>query len=133
MEIHTIAFTKKMAEQFFTLLKNARIGRLMNVRLNNLSQLAGFAKKEDLRYFLRMICSCEDVREPLLAPTPEMLDQYKKGKGAWQAYERGFLTLMAERKIDTSAARRHDFRLAVRPSCGGQLSTQRACELTDID
>jgi uncharacterized protein (DUF488 family) len=53
MEIHTIGFTKKTAEQFFTLLKDAGIGRLMDVRLNNISQLAGFAKREDLRYFLR--------------------------------------------------------------------------------
>jgi uncharacterized protein (DUF488 family) len=100
MEIYTIGFTKKTAEQFFSLLKEAKIGRLMDVRLNNVSQLAGFAKKEDLKYFLREICDCEYVHEPLLAPTQEMLDGFKKKKGDWQEYEERFLALMAERKIE---------------------------------
>jgi uncharacterized protein (DUF488 family) len=100
MEIYTIGFTKKTAEQFFSLLKGAHIGRLLDVRLNNVSQLAGFAKKEDLKYFLRAICNCEYIHEPLLAPTQEMLDAYKKQKGVWQEYEQQFLALMAERKIE---------------------------------
>ncbi|HEY1422677.1 MAG TPA: DUF488 domain-containing protein [Candidatus Acidoferrum sp.] len=100
MEIHTIGFTKKTAEQFFTLLKDAGIGRLMDVRLNNVSQLAGFAKREDLRYFLREICSCEYLHEPLFAPTQEMLDTYKKKKGSWDEYERQFLELLAARRVE---------------------------------
>jgi uncharacterized protein YeaO (DUF488 family) len=68
--------------------------------LNNVSQLAGFAKKEDLRYFLKEICNCEYLHEPLLAPTQEMLDQYKKEKGVWDEYERNFLALLAERKVE---------------------------------
>lgn len=100
MEIYTIGFTQKTAEQFFTLLKDAKIGRLMDVRLNNVSQLAGFAKKEDLKYFLQEICNCKYVHEPLLAPTQEMLDAFKKKKGDWQEYEERFLGLMAERKIE---------------------------------
>jgi len=68
--------------------------------LNNSSQLAGFAKRDDLRYFLREICDIEYVHEPLLAPTQEMLDRYKKLKGDWSAYEREFLELMAERRIE---------------------------------
>jgi uncharacterized protein (DUF488 family) len=102
MEIYTIGFTKKTAEQFFTLLKNAKIARLIDVRLNNVSQLAGFAKKDDLRFFLQQICNCEYQHEPLLAPTQELLDQYKKAKGSWNEYERQFLDLMAERKIEES-------------------------------
>lgn len=100
MEIYSIGFTKKTAEQFFSLLKGAGIRRLLDVRLNNVSQLAGFSKREDLRYFLKQICGAEYVHEPMLAPTQEMLDDYKKKKGAWEEYERGFLALMSERRIE---------------------------------
>ena len=100
MEIHTIGFTKKTAEQFFTLLRDAKIARLMDVRLKNVSQLAGFAKREDLQYFLREICGCEYLHEPLFAPTQEMLDQYKKKKGSWPEYEQRFLALMADRRVE---------------------------------
>ena len=81
MKIFTIGFTKKSAESFFTLLKNSGAKRLVDVRLNNVSQLAGFAKKEDLKYFLRAICGMEYLHLPELAPTQEMLDAYKKEKG----------------------------------------------------
>jgi hypothetical protein len=68
--------------------------------LNNLSQLAGFAKRDDLRFFLKAICDAEYVHEPLLAPTQTMLDTYKKGSGSWEEYERQFLSLMHCRKIE---------------------------------
>jgi uncharacterized protein (DUF488 family) len=100
MEIYSIGFTKKTAEQFFGLLKSAGVRRLLDVRLNNISQLAGFAKRDDLRFFLREICGAEYIHEPLLAPTQEMLDEYKKNKGTWLEYEGKFLALMAERKIE---------------------------------
>ncbi len=100
MEIYSIGFTKKSAEQFFGALTNAGIRRLVDVRLNNVSQLAGFAKKQDLAFFLRELCAAEYVHEPLLAPTQEMLDDYKKRKGAWTEYEARFLTLMAQREIE---------------------------------
>jgi uncharacterized protein YeaO (DUF488 family) len=70
------------------------------VRLNNSSQLAGFTKRDDLPYFLRVICDADYMHEPLLAPTQEMLDAYKKRKGSWSEYERRFLQLMAERKVE---------------------------------
>jgi uncharacterized protein YeaO (DUF488 family) len=70
------------------------------VRLNNVSQLAGFTKRDDLAFFLREVCDADYVHEPLLAPTQEMLDSYKKEKGSWQDYEKRFLDLMAERKIE---------------------------------
>jgi len=76
---------KKTAEQFFTLLKRAGIRRLLDVRLNNVSQLAGFAKREDLRFFLNEICGAEYRHELLLAPTQAMLDDYKKSRGPWPA------------------------------------------------
>ena len=100
MHVLTIGFTKKTAEQFFDLLKGVGIRRVLDVRLNNVSQLAGFSKREDLRYFLRAICSAEYVHEPLLAPTKEILNDYRGKKGSWQVYERRFLALMRERRIE---------------------------------
>jgi uncharacterized protein (DUF488 family) len=100
MEVYSIGFTQKAAEQFFGLLKERGIRRLLDVRLNNVSQLAGFAKREDLKYFLHEICDADYLYEPLLAPTQEILDAYKKKKGIWQEYERQFLSLMADREIE---------------------------------
>jgi uncharacterized protein (DUF488 family) len=100
MEIYTIGFTKRSARQFFDALKAATIQQLVDIRLNNVSQLAGFTKKEDLRYFLRTICNVEYVHEPRLAPTPEILYAYKKEGGDWKTYEAAFLALMKARKIE---------------------------------
>jgi uncharacterized protein (DUF488 family) len=100
MQIYTIGFTQKSAAEFFGILKTNGIKRLIDVRLNNVSQLAGFSKRDDLAFFLREICCAEYVHEPLLAPTQEMLDTFKKGKGKWEEYEKQFLALMAERKIE---------------------------------
>ncbi len=100
MQIFTIGFTKKTAQQFFGLLKQHGIKRLVDVRLNNVSQLAGFAKREDLQFFLKEICGADYVHELLLAPTQDMLDTFKKEKGPWADYEKQFLELMASRKIE---------------------------------
>lgn len=100
MEIYTIGFTQKTAEEFFAILKRAGIRRLLDVRLNNSSQLAAFTKRDDLKYFLREICGAEYVHEPLLAPTEEMLATYRKGKGTWAAYEPKFRALLAERHVE---------------------------------
>ena len=100
MEVYSIGFTKKTAQQFFDLLRRERIRRLLDVRLNNVSQLAGFTKRDDLKYFLREICSAEYLHEPLLAPTQEILDAYKKKHGGWEEYEQKFLALMSERNIE---------------------------------
>ncbi len=101
MNIYTVGFTRKSAAQFFQLLKTSDIKRLIDVRLNNSSQLAAFAKKADLEYFLREICGAEYLHVPLLAPTQAMLDEYKKRKGSWSDYEKRFLNLMRERQIET--------------------------------
>lgn len=100
MTIFSIGFTKKPAAVFFNSLKDAGVVRLIDVRLNNTSQLAGFTKKNDLNYFAREICGIEYLHLPELAPTQEMLDEYKKTKGAWDTYERRFLNLMSERRIE---------------------------------
>ncbi len=105
MEIYTIGFTKHTAEEFFEKLKTAGIRRLVDVRLNNVSQLAGFAKRDDLRYFLDRICGADYRHEPLLAPTQELLDNYKKRKGSWAEYEAAFLDLMARRRIEDSVSK----------------------------
>jgi uncharacterized protein (DUF488 family) len=104
MKIFTIGFTKKSAEDFFTRLKNPEIKRLVDVRLNNVSQLAGFAKRDDLRFFAKTICGIEYVHMPALAPTKSMLDAYKKMRGNWSDYEREFLVLMKHREIEVSVS-----------------------------
>ena len=88
MEIYSIGFTQKSASQFFGTLKAHGIERLLDVRLNNTSQLAAFAKQADLAYFLSEICGAAYEHEPLLAPTQEILDAYKKKKGDWDAYDK---------------------------------------------
>jgi len=103
--VYTIGFTKKSAERFFGLLRGSDAQRLVDVRLNNVSQLAGFAKRDDLKFFLREISEVGYVHLPMLAPTQEMLDQYKKGGGDWQLYERRFLDLMEERSIEDELSR----------------------------
>lgn len=100
MKLFTIGFTKKCAESFFSLLKQSGAKRLVDVRLNNVSQLAGFTKKDDLKYFLDQICGMEYHHLPLLAPTAEMLQAYKKKKGDWSVYEREFCALLAARRIE---------------------------------
>lgn len=103
MKIFTIGFTKKSAEQFFTRLKQPGLVRLVDARLNNVSQLAGFSKKNDLKFFLREICKIDYVHSPELAPTQDILDEYKKNGGNWATYERHFISLMTERRIENKA------------------------------
>lgn len=100
LKIFTIGFTKKTAEDFFTILKANGVKRVIDVRLNNVSQLAGFSKRDDLRYFLREICDIDYEHKPELAPTKGILDDYKKQKGKWSIYEEKFLKLMTDRKIE---------------------------------
>ena len=100
MKLFTIGFTKTSAQSFFDRLAKARAKKLIDVRLNNVSQLAGFAKKDDLRYFARAICGIEYQHSSQLAPTQSMLDEYKKLKGSWADYEKKFLDLMAARHIE---------------------------------
>jgi uncharacterized protein (DUF488 family) len=105
VKLSTIGFTRKTAEKFFGLLAAARVRRVVDVRLNNVSQLAGFAKREDLAFFLRRICEVEYVHLPELAPTQEMLDRYRKEKAGWDSYEVAFLELMRERRVEQSVSR----------------------------
>ena len=98
--ISTIGFTKTTAEDFFQRLSNAGVKKVIDVRLHNTSQLSGFAKANDLAYFLKQIGRIEYVHSPLLAPTDEILKAYKKNNITWTIYEERFLELMAKRKIE---------------------------------
>ena len=97
-----IGFTKKAAEKFFGLIKNNEVDRIIDVRLNNVSQLAGFAKRDDLKFFLKDICDAEYLHMVDLAPTKDILDDYKKKIITWEAYEDKFLNLMGKRNVERS-------------------------------
>ena len=105
MKLFTVGFTKKSARRFFELMRASGAKRVVDVRLNNVSQLAGFTKKDDLAYFLETICAMDYVHLPELAPTQAMLDEYKKRGGDWESYEARFVDLMRERRIETTVPR----------------------------
>jgi uncharacterized protein (DUF488 family) len=105
VEVYSIGFAQKTAEQFFGLLKSNGIRRLLDVRLNNSSQLAGFTKRDNLAYFLKEICGADYFHDPSLAPTQEMLDAYKKSKGSWDEYESSFRGLLVERRVEETLDR----------------------------
>ena len=100
MNVYTIGFTKSSAEHFFDRLMVAGVRRVIDVRLNNTSQLSAFAKSKDLEYFLRALGQIDYVYEPIMAPTKNILDAFKKNEGSWEDYEGKFLDLMEERKVD---------------------------------
>jgi len=100
MKINTIGFTKKNAQTFFNFIKNENVSTLVDVRLNNVSQLAGYAKRDDLKFFLKELCDTDYLHIPDLAPTKELLNGYKKGGMSWERYEDNFLNLMAQRNIE---------------------------------
>lgn len=102
MKTYTIGFTQKSAQEFFTLIQRSQVVRIIDVRLNNVSQLAGFAKRDDLEYFLSELCQVEYMHVRDLAPTKDILDAYKKKNITWEAYEDKFLNLMAKRNIEKS-------------------------------
>lgn len=99
MRIYTIGFTQKSAEQFFTLLKSNNVKTLLDVRLNNISQLAGFAKGKDLKYFLSEILNVNYIHDLNFSPTKEILDGYKKKDIQWSEYENKYRELLNNRDI----------------------------------
>ena len=99
-KLFTIGFTQKTAQEFFTTLKQAGVARIIDVRLNNVSQLAGFAKKKDLIYFLDELCGCDYMHKPQFAPTKEILDEYKKKQIDWNGYQLKFTKLMQDRSLE---------------------------------
>ena len=101
----TIGFTQKTADRFFNLLRESGARRVVDVRANNTSQLAAFAKRDDLAWFLRELCDMDYVHVPELAPTKELLKAYRTGVIDWREYETRFLNLMRERRIDATLPR----------------------------
>jgi len=100
INIFTIGFAGKSACEFFTKLRDAGIKRVIDIRLNNVSQLAGFTKKRDIEYFLKEIGKIEYIHRPEFAPTKNILDAYKKKEIDWSKYESQFRQLMTERQIE---------------------------------
>lgn len=100
MKTFTIGFTQKGANKFFTLIKENQVSRIIDVRLNNVSQLAGFAKRDDLKYFLSELCDSDYVHIEDLAPTKDILSDYKKKLITWDEYEDKFLNLISKRNIE---------------------------------
>lgn len=100
MDIYSIGFTKTTAEGFFTRLIDHQVQRVLDVRLNTRSQLAGFAKGRDLSYFLPAIAGIAYEHEPLLCPSADILEQYKRrGEMPWEDYETQFMALMRKRRV----------------------------------
>lgn len=102
MNIYTIGFTKRSARDFFGTLADAGVKRLIDVRLNNVSQLAGFSKKGDLAYFTEVILGVPYTHDLELAPTSDMLDEYRKLSHDWATYEGRFVDLLRQRRVETS-------------------------------
>jgi uncharacterized protein (DUF488 family) len=100
VQVYTLGFTQRTAEGFFGALRRAGVRRLLDVRLGNVSQLSAFTKRDDLAFFLRELCGAEYAHEPLLAPTRDMRDAFKRDGGGWAEYERRFLDLLEQRMVE---------------------------------
>lgn len=103
--LYTIGFTKSSAEHFFERLRKAGVRRVVDIRLNNASTLAGFTKRNDLPYFLRTILGAEYVHQPLLSPAAEMLKAYQNKLVTWDAYEAQYVALIQKRGVGTKLDR----------------------------
>ncbi len=115
MKLFTIGFAGKSAETFFGLLGHAGVNSLLDIRLNNRSQLAGFTKAADLEFFLRRICGISYHHFPQLAPSQELLEAYRKKEIDWDGYLVRFAALMRERKAD--AFLRRELKRVAGPVC----------------
>lgn len=105
MKVFTIGFTRKSAAEFFTLLQDAGVQRVVDIRISNTSQLAGFTKKDDLEFFLKEIAGIAYVHLPELGPTEALMNGYKKGTTDWKTFARQFLKLMKDRRVDKTVDR----------------------------
>ncbi len=107
MKLFTIGYTKKNAQKFFELLSSSGVRRIIDVRLNNVSQLTGFTKTSDLQYFAKKICGIDYIHIPDLAPTKSILDRFKKDGGDWSTYQHDFTELMKERRVEDKVSKEH--------------------------
>lgn len=105
MNLYTIGCTRRSAEAFFGTLRHVGCDLVVDVRLNNTSQLSGFTKRDDMEYFLREICDAEYVHEPMLAPTKDLLVGYRKGSVTWQQYQTEFYAILSTRSVEARLPR----------------------------
>ncbi|RQT24082.1 DUF488 domain-containing protein [Burkholderia contaminans] len=102
MQVATIGFTNKSAERFFELLKSANVRTILDVRLNNVSQLAGFSKKSDLQYFLSKLLDCKYLELRDLTPEKSMLKRYQTKEMPWDDYANAYVELLAKRRVESN-------------------------------
>lgn len=99
IKLYTIGFTKKNAEKFFDLLKSNEVNKIVDTRVNNTSQLSGFAKGKDLKFFAKELNNINYQHNLDFAPTKELLSKYRKGEMTWRKYEQEYLDLLDFRKV----------------------------------
>lgn len=102
IKLYTIGFTKKNAKQFFGLIQNSGVKKVLDTRLNNVSQLAGFTKRDDLAFFLEKVVGVSYDHALKLAPTDDILKRYKKGEISWDAYAKAYNELIGERHVENA-------------------------------
>ena len=107
IHLFTIGFTKKSARDFFSRLRSAGVRTVIDTRLNNTGQLSGYAKRDDLAYFLKDLLNVNYVHWQESAPTDELLKAYRDKKISWEEYEREYRSLIEERRIEQSEIARH--------------------------
>lgn len=98
IQLFTIGFAQKSAEQFFNMLKHHHVNVLMDTRLKPDSPMSGFARGRDLPYFLKHLIACDYIHNPLMSPTRSMLDAYRQDND-WGAYEAKFKSLLYTREL----------------------------------
>ena len=131
VDLFTIGFTQKKAEQFFETLIKSGVKRVIDTRLNNVSQLAGFAKKPDLAYFLQKIGGIEYIHILDLAPTKDILDAYKKKEITWDSYEQKFNQLIKQRKIEKAFSSLPDEIKAIKEKALSEVFKKDLAELDE--
>jgi uncharacterized protein (DUF488 family) len=102
IKLYTIGFTKKNAKQFFGLIQHSGVKKVLDTRLNNVSQLAGFTKRDDLAFFLEKVAGIRYDHALNLAPTDEILKGYKKGEISWDSYAKAYNELISKRHVEDS-------------------------------
>jgi uncharacterized protein (DUF488 family) len=102
VQVASIGFTGKSAQKFFDLLKGAQVRTVLDIRLNNTSQLAGFAKKQDLPYFLEHLCNAAYMEIPELAPEPDLLKRYQGKQLSWENFREEYFDLISRRRVESN-------------------------------
>ena len=124
MKLYTIGFTQKNARKFFNLLRDNNVKTIVDIRLNNTSQLAAFAKGEDLKFFLTEFCNIDYIHDTTFAPTEELLKDYKNKKVSWLDYEKEFDRIMEKRNIESYIAKNYADKDSICLLCSEALPNQ---------